>query len=40
MKDIERRILSAHIDGEVEAPWKDQVEARIAADSAWAAVKA
>ena len=37
MKDIERMVLSAHTDGEVEAPWKDQVTRKIVEDPAWAA---
>jgi anti-sigma factor RsiW len=37
VKDIERMVVSAHEDGEVEAPWKDQVSRRIAEDPAWAA---
>jgi len=37
VKDIERMVVSAHLDGEVEAPWKDQVEAKLASDPAWAA---
>ena len=36
MKDIERMVISAHEDGEVEAPWADQVARRIAEDPAWA----
>lgn len=37
MKDIERMVISAHRDGEVEAPWRDQVARKIAGDPAWAA---
>jgi anti-sigma factor RsiW len=37
VKDIERMVISAHEDGEVEAPWKDEVARRIAEDTSWAA---
>lgn len=37
MKDMERMVISAYRDGEVEAPWKDQVARKIDADPAWAA---
>lgn len=37
MKDIERMVVSAHEDGEVESPWKEKVEQRLASDPAWAA---
>lgn len=37
MKDIERMVISAYGDGEVEAPWKQQVERKILEDPAWAA---
>ena len=37
MKDIERMVVSAHEDGEVESPWKEQVARRIAGDPKWAA---
>ena len=37
MKDIERMVVSAHEDGEVESPWKERVAEKIAADPAWAA---
>lgn len=37
MKDIERMVISAYRDGEVEAPWKDAVAHKIADDPAWAA---
>ena len=37
MKDIERMVVSAHEDGEVESPWKEQVQVRVAADAEWAA---
>lgn len=37
MKDIERMVVSAYVDGEVEAPWKEKVEAKIASDPQWAA---
>jgi anti-sigma factor RsiW len=36
MKDVERMVISAYEDGEVGAPWAQQVEQRIASDSAWA----
>ena len=36
MKDIERMVVSAHVDGEVESPWKEKVEQRLATDSDWA----
>jgi anti-sigma factor RsiW len=35
MNERERMVVSAHLDGEVEAPWKDQVEQRIASDPTW-----
>lgn len=37
MKDIERMVVSAHEDGEVESPWKEAVERRIAGDAEWSA---
>jgi anti-sigma factor RsiW len=37
VKDIERMVVSAHVDGEVESPWKEQIEQRLASDPAWAA---
>ena len=37
MKDIERMVVSAHEDGEVESPWKQRVEKRLADDAEWAA---
>lgn len=37
MKDHERMIVSAHLDHEVEAPWRDEVDRRIAGDPGWAA---
>lgn len=36
MKDIERMVVSAYEDGEVESPWKDRVEQRLASDPEWA----
>lgn len=36
MKDIERMVVSAYEDGEVEAPWKDRVEQRLVSDPLWA----
>lgn len=37
MNDRERMVISAYHDGEVEAPWKSQVESKIAHDPDWAA---
>lgn len=37
MKDIERMLVSAHEDGEVESPWKKRLETRLAEDPVWAA---
>ena len=37
MKDIERMVVSAHADGEVESPWKEQVARKIGEDPDWAA---
>ena len=37
MKESERMVISAYLDGEVEAPWKSQVESRLAEDPEWAA---
>ena len=37
MKDVERMVISAHEDGEVEAPWSSQVERKLAEDPTWAA---
>lgn len=36
MKDIERMLVSAHEDGEVASPWKEQIQSRIGDDPAWA----
>ena len=36
MKDIERMLVSAHLDGEVESPWKERIEQKLAEDSSWA----
>jgi len=36
VKDVERMLVSAHEDGEVESPWKQQLERRLADDPAWA----
>lgn len=36
MKDIERMVVSAYEDGEVESPWRDRVEQRLASDPLWA----
>lgn len=35
MNDRERMVISAHLDAEVEAPWKDKIEEKIARDPAW-----
>lgn len=37
MKDIERMVISAHEDGEVESPWKEKVADRLASDAEWSA---
>ncbi len=37
MKDNERMLVSAHEDGEVQSPWKEQIEARVAQNADWAA---
>lgn len=37
MKDIERMVVSAHEDSEVQAPWNQKILAKIAADPEWAA---
>jgi len=37
VKDIERMLVSAHEDGEVESPWKQQLERRLAEDPVWEA---
>jgi len=37
VKDSERMVISAYLDGEVEAPWKAEVARKIAHDPAWAA---
>lgn len=37
MKDIERMVVSAHEDGEVESPWKERVAQRVVQDPEWAA---
>jgi len=37
VKDIERMLVSAHEDGEVESPWKQRLEKRLADDPVWAA---
>lgn len=37
MKDIERMLVSAYEDGEVESPWKEQIFRRLAEDPAWSA---
>ncbi len=37
MKDIERMVISAHEDGEVESPWKEKVADKLASDAEWAA---
>lgn len=36
MKDIERALVSAYADGEVEAPWNEKVKAKIETDPDWA----
>lgn len=36
LKVIERMVVSAHEDGEVESPWKEEVDRKLAADPAWA----
>lgn len=36
MKTSERLIVSAHVDGEVEAPWTERVQDRLDHDPAWA----
>ena len=37
MKDIERTLISAFADSEVESPWKEKVLLRLAEDTDWAA---
>jgi anti-sigma factor RsiW len=37
VKDIERMVISAYRDGEVEAPWREQVARKIAQEDDWAA---
>jgi anti-sigma factor RsiW len=37
VKDIERMVISAHEDGEVESPWKEKVAEKLASDAEWAA---
>jgi anti-sigma factor RsiW len=37
VKDIERMLVSAYEDGEVESPWKEQIERRLKEDSGWSA---
>jgi len=37
VKDSERMVISAYLDGEVEAPWKDEVARKISQDPVWAA---
>jgi len=37
VKDIERMVISAYTDGEVETPWKEQVERKILENPDWAA---
>jgi anti-sigma factor RsiW len=37
VKESDRMVISAYLDGEVEAPWKSQVERRITDDPEWAA---
>jgi anti-sigma factor RsiW len=36
VKDNERMLVSAHEDGEVETPWKEQIEARLGQKADWA----
>ncbi len=35
MKDIERMLVSAHEDGEVESPWTDRITQKLAEDAGW-----
>ena len=37
MKDIERMLISAHEDGEVEAPWSQEIDRKLAEDAGWLA---
>jgi len=36
MKDIERMVISAYEDGEVDAPWNQRIARRLAEDADWA----
>jgi hypothetical protein len=37
VKDIERMVISAHEDGEVESPWKEKVAQKLGSDAEWSA---
>jgi len=37
VKDIERTLISAYLDAEVESPWKEKVARRLTEDPVWAA---
>jgi len=37
VKEIERMLVSAHVDGEVESPWKERIEQKLVQDPSWSA---